>query len=153
MFSLKLKSRKGLSEIVGATILILLVVLSASLIFISINSLLEKPGLQAAPFASCIQIQEISPELLSVRYNSETKDIEATIKRHVADDYSQSFDFLLQGKSKSDKYTCGLTCGGTCNIQNPGETKTFYFAVNQEIPEKITFFVNGDCEIGSKDVV
>ena len=134
-----IKNKKGLSEIIAIVIFIVLTMISVSLVFASVKTLLEKPEVQISPFVSCTQILQIPPKIGNVIYNEETGDVEVTVKRHSADDYTNSFDFVLKTPIESNKYACGPSCGGVCNIQNPGESKIFYFAVNKEnIPEEIT---------------
>ena len=152
MSSLRINN-KGLSQIVAIVFFILLSIISATLLYSSVRIWLDKPQETLSPFVSCVEILKIPPEIEKSIYNKETNNIEVTIKRHPADDYTNSFEFILKSDSEASIFNCGPSCGGSCNLQNPGESKTFFFLVDKEnIPQETTLLVNKNCEIGTKEI-
>ena len=144
-----IKNKKGLSDVVATVIFISLIIASISLFVPSVIKLAKSPGEQLSPFASCIEMQTSPSTIENARYNEQTGTLEVTVQRSPINEL-QSFTFILQKDTGSSSFTCGPTCGGACNMQNPGQEKTFYFS--EENVNRVTLYVNDNCEIDAIEI-
>jgi len=142
-------NKKGLSNVIATVIFIVLILASIALIVPSIFALVKQPGEQLSPFVSCTKMQASPSTIESARYNAESGNLEVTVKRSAINEIN-SFTFVLQGSIESERFDCGPTCGGSCNLQSPGEEKTFHFPT--EDIEQVVLYANGNCLLDSREV-
>jgi flagellin-like protein len=132
-------NKKGLSEIIGNVLLILIAVASIALVFGIFTNLTT----QLSPAFSCIDAQ-LSPlvQVSKACLNADGK-IEATISRNSDTEFSEMV-FSSVSEASSISYSCGETCSA-CTILNPYETKTYYLdSTTLTSPQTLTLSVN-DC--------
>ena len=141
------QNKKGLSQIIAMVIFILLSISAIGILIPSIRNIAQAPEEPLLSVTSCIQLQQSPSTIESTRYNEGI--LEIVVKRSSINEI-ESFDFVLETESQSSRFKCGPSCGGACNIQSPGQEKTFYFEI-QNI-QNVKFLVNGDCEMDEKAV-
>ena len=137
----RVKNKKGLSTVIGATFLIVINLTSLFFIFgILKNSILLAPG----EALSCAEIAINHPfKIQNAILNSETNQIELTLDRTITSSnvLISSLDFKIISGEKITELNCGPVCGNSCSIQETG-TKTFYLdATNLDNVEKLTLTV------------
>ena len=139
-------NNKGISQVVAIILIVGMTLVALSLLGTFLFELLENTETQLAPVVSCLTLQS---QLVSACSSEEGLEIE--VRRGISDDKISSFKFSIESSGKGESIYCGDGCG-SCNIQEIGQTKKFYFNL-EYVSEKITFFANENCNLGTKKVV
>jgi hypothetical protein len=145
------RNKKGLSQIIATVIFIVLSISAIALLFPAVKNLTERAGAELSPIASCIQMQQSRSTIQGVTYIEKDGEnyLTITVKRSPIHEI-ESFDFILETETESQRFRCGLHCGGACNIQGPNQEKTFYFDI--ENVQSVKLLVNENCEMDEKAV-
>ena len=144
------KNKKGLSAVVSASLLILLVVVIAALIY-SFSVRFQEDKMQTAP-QNCLQIQSeeiFKINLVETCYNEITEDLEVHLSRSLLDIEFSEIGFKL---SYSDGNTDYWGCGNckSCTVLEKGNEKK-YFLNTEEIPSHVQITADG-CDIQKIEV-
>ena len=145
------QNKKGLSQIITMVIFILLSISAVALLIPAVKNLAQQPGEQLSPFISCIQLQQSPSTIQSATYIEQGGEnyLAITVKRSPIHEI-ESFDFILETETKSQRLKCGPSCGGSCNIQGLNQEKIFYFDIDNI--QNIKLLVNENCEMDEKAV-
>ncbi|MEK6800739.1 MAG: hypothetical protein AABY10_06145 [Nanoarchaeota archaeon] len=129
-----LLNRKGISDVVAVSTLILLTVVAASMVYVSVLGTINKAGAQLSPEISCLEMQGRSPfELKDACYNQNTKEIEVKMKRKLGNYDLSGVDFVVStSNGEMKKWQCGDLCGN-CILPNIEETKNYYFSFSDSL--------------------
>ena len=139
-------NNKGISQVVAIILIVGMTLVALSLLGTFLFDLFEKTETQLAPVVSCLTLQS---KIVSAC--SSDGNLELEVLREISDDEISSFKFSIESSGKGESIYCGDGCG-SCNIQEIGQTKKFYFNL-EYVPEKVTLFANKNCKLGTKKVV
>jgi len=150
----KLKmNKKAISPVIAVTLIIIISIVSASILAVYVIRLAEKPAQFAPSVVSCIDMKS-PPQIKSSCINQNDNRLEVTIDRSPIDDYTIILGFVVEGPAETEVYECGLSCEGSCIIQNPGQEKTFYFDISNQNPNKVNIYVNdNNCKIDESNII
>ena len=141
-------NNKALSEVIAVAFMILLAILSIVIVWASVRPIITN----LAPEVNCAETRIKMPiEIINACYNTETRDVEVKLMRKISDSTNiKTIEFTLSGKEDIN-YRCGQNCD-SATILKPGQTKTYYFATNDEKAKTTTSVVFGinDCILESK---
>lgn len=141
-------SRRGMSTVVSTVLVIAISVILAVIVGYGIKQFTE---VSLGPATACTQLA-INPSfsIQKVCYNSARKDLEITVHRSFDDRSIEGFYISTQTSSgTSGKWSCTDACG-TCTLLSNGETKTYYFGLD-EMPLYAGLESNG-CSLEQKPV-
>ncbi len=143
-------NKKAVSENVVTLLFVLVLVIIATLIFLSLRNIIDRPTL--SPEFSCPDLQSGKPIVIKEAcQNIKTNEIEVTLERNYAEFDISFLEFTVQSENEESNWICSDSCGN-CRILKEGETKTYFFS--QENPEKqesviISYF---SCELDRLDI-
>ncbi len=140
-------NKRAMSNLIFSVFLILLGTAIIATLFLIINTLItEKVDL--SPDSSCLQLRLNNQlEVKSSCYNQNTNQIELTLKASTNSKNLNSLEFNIVSNNKiSQKLSCGLTCS-QCQVQEAGETKTYFLPSSQESNVKEIFISQNNCEL------
>jgi len=145
----RINNKKGLIEIVSVAIFILLVVLSLAFTWAAVKNITD-----LSPEFDCAQLQfEVEKPLTidNACYNSETKDVELTLKRGFLNNLEfTTINFIVSSDSSSSNYYCGNNCEDA-RILDAGETMTYFFKMEEANLNSVTVGING-CPFASAEI-
>ncbi|MCH7567819.1 MAG: hypothetical protein IIA87_00185 [Nanoarchaeota archaeon] len=144
-------NKKGIAEVIGVVFIILISIVSAGILYSSINTVTE----QLSPAFSCTDIKIQHPTTIEKAcYNKETNELEVTIERTITSNIEiNSIGFVTSSDTNSLEFLCGFSCGGNCVIPDAGETKTYYFDVEGLTNPKTLIISINDCTLESKEIL
>jgi|SRR3989344_1666449 len=139
-----IKNKRGVSEIVTTSLLIMIGVALVSAIFVYTMSYAKKP-INLSP-ENCINFQSSPPITIeSACYNGLTKKAEVKLRRGIDNLDISSLQLAVSSSSNSRVLQCSKC--NTCKVLASGEQKMYY--VNSENkPESLKLIIN-ECEAGS----
>lgn len=141
-------NKKAISDIVANILIILIGIMAVSILWISVESTIQKPFL--SPQNNCFQ-ENFNPPISieKVCFNEITKDIELTIKLSTTN--ISELNFILDSSGKSKEWQCSNSCGD-CTLPEPYSTKTYYFQNdNTNLKDKI-FLIANSCLISKAEI-
>ena len=140
-------NKSGLSAVVATTLLIVLVIASASILYLTVNQLTKEP--LESPQLSCPELQTTPPiSIGNACYNSETKDTEIILNK-ITNQQINLIEFILDFKPERQNFKCDNECGN-CKILTQN-SKTYY--INSETkPKEITIKTN-ECELETQKIL
>ncbi|MFH1290739.1 MAG: hypothetical protein ABIH92_05005 [Nanoarchaeota archaeon] len=146
------QNKKGAAEAIAT--FALLAVTIAAVLFASwnvMNVLAMKSDIQTSPAMICLNEQTApqgpSLEIDNACINLEG-DIKVTVQRSLKDIRINSLTFEF----KDFIFKCGDSCAD-CTLPEPGETKTYFFTLdNPQDQEKVTLYAN-ECELDSRNIL
>ncbi|MFH1585243.1 MAG: hypothetical protein ABIB79_00565 [archaeon] len=130
--------KKGLSTVIANILLVLLGLISISLLFTTINTLIEKTSeqIEMSPI-ECIEFQGNPPiKIQKACYNSQSEELEINLLKNTNVGV-KNLDFIIQSKDETLIYGCGDCCRA-CDIVQSG-TKNYY--INTKRPESVSLRV------------
>lgn len=133
-------NKKAISPLIVNTLLILLTLTTASILFLAINNIIKETAEEISLSAfSCIDLQKNPPLKISKGcYNKTLKEIQINLYRN-NDLKIQNMDFLInQGE---ERFSCGECCPN-CEIISQGNKK--YYIILNEKPESVSLVIE-DC--------
>ncbi len=133
---------KASSEILAIVLLVLITIAVVLILYLAINNF----DISLSPEFSCLEMQTNS--LISIErvcYNSETHDVEITLRRKNNDFYIDNIDFVFD----SEIVYSTDNCDGS-EILEPFSFKTYYAGPEQK-PVAVKVVVNS-CELGEVGV-
>lgn len=138
-------NKKGFAEALTTLVLITITIAAVLLAAGSITKLLSTmSNIQTSPEFNCLEAQiALNPELeiTNACYNSQSGDIEITLKRGVTDAFINSLSFAIEDET----WRCSNSCSD-CQILGAGKTKTYFLPA--ENPARKTIRVYADnCEL------
>lgn len=139
-------NRKGLSDVVGMTILIFMSIAAIVVVAIFVNSLINPVSLSAKIDCADLQMQG-AIKINSVCYNRNTNETELMIQRSL-DSEIYSLEFSISSDDNSAQFKCDSSCLN-CRLLSNGETKRYYFATAD--PNSIAI-KSGKCVLASADI-
>jgi len=149
---MKLKNKKGLSEVIAISIFILLAIISLSIVWASINNLTAV----LSPI-DCTQARIEQPIIgKGACYNSETKDVELILSRRTTSDIPiTSMEFTITFTNRENlNYDCGpATDCETATILKIGETKTYFFNIEDNTGLNSIIVGINDCSLLSEEII
>jgi len=141
-------NKRGLSDVVENLLLIVVTLAAVTMTSAIVLPLLGNlSDIEQSPDYSCLSLQTLTnPELeiTSACLNQETDRVEIDVVRSALNEIEiQDLVFQLD----TITFSCGNTCGGTCDIQDKGTKKTYFFPLDpEERPENVKVFLNS-CEL------
>ncbi len=139
-------NNKGLSTITSIMIVIVLS-MSLAVAFGIIVTTFTKASLSPI---SCTEWQLTSPFSFDACYNAQTHDVEITLSQKINSPEIDSIDFTLVSQdSEPDIWTCSSQCGD-CELLSPGDTKKYYFAIENYSPDSSLALKLGGCTLASQ---
>ena len=139
-------NRRGFSEVVTTSLLIMISVALAAVIFIYIINYSNKP-FSLSP-NECINFQSAPPiSIESTCYNELTEKVEVRLRRGIDNLNINSLKIAVSSKSDTQILQCSQC--GTCTILDSGEQRLYYinYIDSEEKPESISMIID-ECEIG-----
>jgi len=138
-------NRKGISNIVGTVILVMLSLTAVTMVWQMTLTLIDP--VQFAPALNCLEAQG-KIDLKNACFNGE--DIEITIEKSLTEIEMINLEFIIGDDERT--YSCGNSCG-SCEILNEGEVKKYLFGPYSSIPTgEVLVHVDG-CELDRVDIV
>jgi hypothetical protein len=142
-------NKKALANVVVLSLLIMLSVVAATILGVFVKNLVNQANL--SPQINCIENQaENLIEIENACLNQETNELELTLKRNTQETELISLDFSVLSQGQSTEWCCGKDCAN-CDIQNLGETKTYYLSMQTLNPESITVSIDS-CLLDEKEI-
>jgi len=144
-------NKKAVSNIIATVSILLLALVLIYLVSLTVSKIVSAP--QLAPQLSCLEMQTSFPiEIQKSCYNTQTKEIEVTVKRKLATNLT-TFDFVLTTPAESSAWCVGLSCCETCELLSEGEVKTYFIPEELDANEtnKVGIMIN-DCLIQTKNI-
>lgn len=132
-------NKKGLAEIVSASLIILVSITAIVLMFGIVSNFTT----QLSPEISCSEARINPPvSLIKTCQNDENK-LEVTLDRLTNTPIS-NLQFRIDSSSNSVSYGCGQSCGISCSLQDPLEIKKFYLDITTiQNPSQLILSVDG----------
>jgi len=138
-------NKKGLSEVIAITIIILLGIIAVSAVYVAVY-----PIIDLSPEISCAELSLTFPQPIEAKkacYNTATSQAELTIFRQT-DHEIKTINFLF---STGEKFYCGEDCSNV-RIPEEGETQTYYFSLPYSSGMKLTYGIN-ECPLNNIEVM
>jgi hypothetical protein len=142
-------NKRALSGVIASVLIILVAMAAIVVLGFAIKSLVQAPAL--SPKLNCLELQTSPPlEISKACYNSQTKEVQITVKRNTKDISISQLEFLIGSEAQNEKWACGLSCGGNCVILSKGQTKTYFFSP-PEVPTESKVSIS-NCLIETKPI-
>ncbi len=143
-------NKKALSGIVVTLLIILLAIVSISILSINVNKFI-KSSVNLSPRISCLEMQSSNAiKIESSCLNSETNEIELTLKRSVSDFEISRLDFTLSSNTESSSWCCGSPDCPYCSVLKDGESKKYLFFLDEEESPNSAIVSIDACELDKK---
>jgi len=144
-------NKRGLSDIVSTSVLIILALASVGFAGYSVMNLLALGDIQSSPTYNCLDLTTrltLPVQITKACINSEGK-VEALIQRSSEELSINSLSFVLEDET----WTCSQnTCGSACEVLNKGTSKIYHFTPNQNPLDKKLEVYLGTCKIDEKKI-
>jgi hypothetical protein len=147
-----IKNKKGLSQVIAVIIFILLVTISAGIIWASVKSLTTT----LSPEFDCTKAKIEQPlKINKACYNTEgpeTSDVKLTLERTFSNIEINRLDFTITFENQDSlNFFCGANCDAAA-ILKQGETENYYFEVGDNAGlQNVVVGVN-ECILASKEI-
>lgn len=125
-------NKKGISEIIAMSILILSILAGATIVFNSIQNTFS-----LSPEFTCLEMTT-SPQIKihSACFNSQTNSINFELSGSLSNTLSELT--ILADLEEYTEWSCGNSCG-TCTLPGPGQTQQYSIQTgNPEAPESLS---------------
>ncbi|MCR4285110.1 MAG: hypothetical protein NUV97_03660 [archaeon] len=133
-------NKKAISAVVEVSLLILITVSLAGIIYMPLRGMVDEPLL--SPEISCSNQAENPLIGMYACYNQETKKIEIEVVRKSGTIASLKFQVSKEGNT--DSYSCGSGCS-TCELVGSTSDSKIYYIPLSEKPDSISIITN-ECE-------
>ena len=149
---LKIKSKKGLSEVVAVVLLILMSIIAIGIVWTGLL-----PLFSLSPEFSCTQAQiEQSLIINNACFNSQTNDVELILSRSISGVIEiDTLEFTITSDSPEGNlnYHCGE--GADCDqatVLKKGETRTYFFNIPDRNTNEAIISINNGCALVSEEI-
>ncbi|MEM3112882.1 MAG: hypothetical protein QXH60_03155 [Candidatus Pacearchaeota archaeon] len=140
-------NKKGLSNLIGNMIIVLLILASILLISMSLFKIINNPAFSPEESCPILQFNKVV-RIYNACINQETNEIEITLERTSEDNFDIKTLDLIINNDKTLKYKCGNQCG-ECRILKTGSIKKYYIShqaknvLEEERAKELSLIVNG----------
>ncbi len=139
-------NKKGVSEVVTTSTLIVIALASVALASYSIFDLIKIGNLQSSPTYNCLDLTtRLTPPIrLAKACINQNGEIEALLQRSTENIQISSFSFVLP----EETWACSQeTCSESCEILPPGTSRNYFLSPQSSPEDKILEIYVGTCKI------
>lgn len=146
-----LMNKKGVAEVVGVVLLVMLTTTAAVVIAGYINEMLYDSGVQLAEGIDCLDYQtSLALQIERACYDAEKGEVQVEVDRELSNLEVPLLDFVIYSESGSSSFSCGSSCGN-CQILGTG-SKIYYFDMeNVQEQESVTLHI-GECVLDEQTI-
>lgn len=141
-------NKKGVSNMVGTIVLMVLVVSFIAVLSTSIISLINQISLAPESLCPILKSKNLV-KIQDVCYNDLTKDLEVIVQRNNDKSiFLENIEFITNN-GESETWQCGNSCN-TCNLPTLGTTRKYFFE-SSDGKKSITLRAN-NCLLEEKEI-
>jgi len=134
---IKKMNKRAISNLVVASIIILIAIAFVGAMFIIIKTTMDKPLFSET--TSCNDLFANPPiKVLSACYNESSLTLSVSVQRDLSGKEVNLLKFATLVNGESTVWECGGNVCGICDVPNEGERKTYFFSI-EKAPTEVTF--------------